>query len=93
MEVSSRGFFVQVLEWVKSDPGTVQRATPANLAANRGGNKIASQLSACSGLRDNDFAIRPVSHPQGNRPRDTSAQAAPNIQVQRCILGVALGRF
>jgi hypothetical protein len=31
--------------------------TDANLAANHGGNKIARQLTACSGQRDNDFAI------------------------------------
>src|SRR5882724_10209522 len=47
-----------VLEWVKSDPGMVQRMAPGNLAANHGGNKIAAQLSAGSGQRDNDFAIR-----------------------------------
>src|SRR5882724_7263433 len=80
-----------VLEWVKSDPGTVQRMASGNLAANHGGNKIALNLAPVLGhgitiLRSEARGPGPRAFLQlsalgeDKRPipaeRDTSAQAA-----------------
>ncbi len=58
MEVSSGVVGLLVLEWVKSDPGTVQ----TNGASESGGKSWRKQnrpeFIACSAEGDNDFAIR-----------------------------------